>query len=311
MKKYIKKNIPLHDKKNKEYMDSKGNVAVLNYLINNKQSQNLLGTIIGFKKGWRKNRSNDEYYSFLLYYSHETGRIERYLYNSGTKTPLSFEFISDTNNTYYSPLSARADDNKVIISKTELEKYLNPKSVNIQNLYNKYPLKTLNFKLLTDGKLNKDFFNMFIIELLRDYLIFFTSFRTQNMNFLRTFTKPYFDISPIEYLKDYKLGCGQPDYVIIEEELRLFLKDKTNNIDIERAIEVAKIKVEPINATKFIDYSIGLPSNMKKQFLINVPKNFNTKYNQDLFSNFNFNLVSLEKKDLPQCIVDLKSYINE
>ena len=26
-----------------------------------------------------------DYYSFLLYFSHETGRIERYLYNAGSK----------------------------------------------------------------------------------------------------------------------------------------------------------------------------------------------------------------------------------
>ena len=57
---------------------------IQDYLLG--EHKNLFGTILGFKKCWRKNRHNMiEYYSFLLYYSHETGMIERYLYNYGCK----------------------------------------------------------------------------------------------------------------------------------------------------------------------------------------------------------------------------------
>ena len=69
-----------------------------------------------------------------------------------------------------------------------------------KKLLDMYPSRLLNFKLLNDGKLNRNFFNMFMIELLRDYIIFFKSFRTQNMIFLRNLTKPYIDLSPFEFL---------------------------------------------------------------------------------------------------------------
>ena len=66
---------------------------IQDYLLG--EHKNLFGTILGFKKGWRKNRHNMiEYYSFLLYYSHKTGRIERFQFNG-----------KDINENIYSNLS--------------------------------------------------------------------------------------------------------------------------------------------------------------------------------------------------------------
>jgi hypothetical protein len=68
---------------------------IKNYLLGD--NPNLFGTIIGFKRGWRKNKPDFlDYYSFLLYFSHETGRIERYLYNSGSKNNQIFHNFIDS-----------------------------------------------------------------------------------------------------------------------------------------------------------------------------------------------------------------------
>ena len=44
---------------------------------------------------------------------------------------------------------------------------------------------------------------------------------------------------------------------------------------------------------------------------LNVPRNFNSKLFQDIVRvGHNYELISLDKKNVPQCLVDLKSFIN-
>jgi hypothetical protein len=52
------------------------------------------------------------------------------------------------------------------------------------------------FKHLYDGKLSRKFFNVFLLELHRDYLIFRTSYENGDMNLLRKYTLP---LIPKEY----------------------------------------------------------------------------------------------------------------
>lgn len=55
---------------------------------------NLLGTILGFKRGRRYNNefSQFNFFSFFLYFDHTTGRIERFLVNIGAYSKTKIEF---------------------------------------------------------------------------------------------------------------------------------------------------------------------------------------------------------------------------
>ena len=53
---------------------NRNNTNIQKYLLGD--NPNLFGSIIGFKRGWRKNNPDFvDYYAFLLYFSHETGHI--------------------------------------------------------------------------------------------------------------------------------------------------------------------------------------------------------------------------------------------
>lgn len=269
----------------------------------------LYGTIIGNKKGWRKNRSTMEYYSFLLYFSHETGRIERYLYNTGSKEGNKDIYVYN-----------KYSDNKQVNKKKEeyiyleeLENLFNRDYINllVENLFKEIPLKYLNFDILNNGKLDKDFYTSFILELIRDYLIFNTSFDYCNMKTLRHITKPIRTASINDkdfILKDVHLGCGYIDEFKYNQYFR--------NFDITRKEELKEFFTYYMS-TKFIDYkqnqldkSPHINHNFKLK--LNVPKNFNKSYYADLLSKnqFNLELVTLNKNELPVCLIGLKNIIN-
>jgi len=44
------------ERQDKPFIEARGKAAIIKYLTNNQG--NLLGTILGFKKGWRKAKSN-------------------------------------------------------------------------------------------------------------------------------------------------------------------------------------------------------------------------------------------------------------
>lgn len=251
-----------------------------------------------------------DYYSFLIYFSHETGRIERYLYNPVSQIELNpAKLLLNMDNSKYTNIRRAIDKNSkdILISKDELDNYLHIKSY--EKLTDLFTNKIISFKLLNYGKLNKDFFNMFLIELLRDYLIFFRSFGTSDMKILRNFTHPlYSDEHQLDGLKDLKLGCGEMKNKAIQQE---FINRKVEAKDevLNKVYDLLSV----IKNNKFIDYDILMKryeNRIKSEYLINVPKNFNTKYNDELLKNFNYKTVSIEKENLPQCILDLKSFIN-
>ena len=69
--------------KNKQNIASnKWNENVIKYRIGD--NLNLYGTILGFRRGWKNNQPNiDNYFSFLIFFNHSTGRIEHFKFNYG------------------------------------------------------------------------------------------------------------------------------------------------------------------------------------------------------------------------------------
>lgn len=292
---------------------------VIKYLIG--KNKNLFGTILGFKKGWRKKRpDNMDYYSFLLYYSHETGRIERFLYNSGSKVKINPPRILNHFNEDDKYLFVNYNKtNDILISKDELLSYLSEKFFkenNLQEFLDKNPNRILNFKLLNDGKLNNNFFNMFLIELLRDYLIFHRSFKDCSMAKLRYYTLPIFKYSniPSEYLDGFipnlNVGCGEVNLEVLHHDCKHTMKEE-NFIEMRDEIDDYFKRIYP---PKFIDYQFyprRLQTKIEFPYLnINLPKNFNTNYNKILLEKFTYSPLTLDKKDLPNSILDLKTFIN-
>ena len=174
------------------YLDSHLKSNVRDYLIGD--NKGLIGTILGFKKGWRKVNTMIEHYSYILYFSHETGRIERFLFNFGSKEEIirnrfiPRSHILDT----YVPYYQNSINKEVIISQRELENYLSPENFNSEdfaNIIEKYPKTLLNFKLLNYGKLDTTFYKMFLLELCRDYFFLFSSRKATDLNLIRHFTK--------------------------------------------------------------------------------------------------------------------------
>lgn len=152
---------------------------------------NLYGTIISFNKGWRKkNPDFIDHYAFLLYFSHETGRIERFLYNSGNKNNQIFDnfnliFKEDDNEISKFPYNKKNNAKIIHENINELSKYIN----NIDQILEFVILTELTFKSLNNGKFTNSMLLSFLFELLRDYFIYQQSYHYCDMNILRKYTE--------------------------------------------------------------------------------------------------------------------------
>jgi len=168
---------------------------------------NLYGTIISYNKGWKKENPNFiDHYAFLLYFSHETGRIERFLYNSGNKTNQVFDkFIldNDSNNDEITKFPYTKQNYPKIVRENiiELYKYIN----NIDQIFEIFHLSQVSFKSLNNGKINKNMFISFLFELLRDYFIYQQSYHYCDMYILRKYTEAKDD----NINNPVKLGTGK------------------------------------------------------------------------------------------------------
>ena len=263
-----------------------------NYLLGN--NPNLYGSIIGFKRGWRKNKPEFvDYYSFLLYFSHETGRIERYLYNSGCKiNSIFFNNVSEKESQEYYNFKVAIDQK--IKSQKLLTKFISLENINIINLN----LHKISFDNLYDGKLNSKMFNMFIFELLRDYFLFKQSYIICDMKFLRKHTEG----KNIDN-KYLKLGTGK--FINKRELIQDFSLHFTGcQEDFEKSIKCLIFGLTEFYATRFINY------NDNNNLLINIPKNFNNSLFNSILNKLDYDIVTLDKSNEPQCIKDLKTYIN-
>ena len=102
-----------------------------------------------------------------------------------------------------------------------------------------------NFNIENNGKLNKDFYHSFKLELIRDYLIFNTSCEIPDMQLLRHLTKPRLDANN-PYIPNFKLGCGDIDIDIINNYLLKYSEINRENFN---------IYIELYGPIKFILYS--------------------------------------------------------
>lgn len=130
------------------------NKQIIKYLQGNEGANNL-GTILGIQK-WKHSPSaklNSIPTAVLFYLDQRTGRIERYLVNSIDQQPV-----------------------KILL---DHEKY--------HITEDKYSFKKLNY-----GKLDSTFFNGFLLELFRDYLQTFHSYKICDMNYIRNYTLPLY-----------------------------------------------------------------------------------------------------------------------
>jgi hypothetical protein len=262
---------------------------------------NLYGSIISFKKGWRKkNPDFVDYYSFLLYFSHETGKIERFLYNSGTKNNQIFNnFIVtyDSNNQNISNFPYNKENNPKEIHENfiDLNKYVN----NIDNIIELLPLSSISFKSLNDGKLNKKMFISFLFELVRDYFLYKQSYNYCDMHILRKYTEAKDTITN----SNLKLGTGKS---IFKNELwndLILMNENINSEDLEKIYN----SISEFYRKKYINY------NSENKLLLNIPKNFNNKIYQNFINkleNNKYETISLNKSNEPECLIDLKCSIN-
>jgi hypothetical protein len=136
------------------------------------------------------------------------------------------------------------------------------------------------FKNLYDGMLNRKFFSIFLMELSRDYLYFNQSYENGDMAALRKYTSPVFHQN------------FESDGKLIEIPLGT-VKNKFSNY-------------EAFVAERFLD----IPDTGLRR--INVPKNFHNKVLFDTYLNddLELNEVTYNNNNVPQCLLDLKSYIN-
>jgi hypothetical protein len=274
------------------------NNKINKYLIGN--NPNLYGSIISFNKGWRENRPDFiDHYAFLLYFSHETGRIERFLYNSGNKNNQVFDKFNlankENNDITKFPYTKKNNPKQVQESIIELNKYIN----NIDGILSFFHLNRISFKALNNGKINKNMFISFLFELLRDYFIYKQSYDYCDMNILRKYTEAKDDSTN----NVIKLGTGKS---IFKKELYNDLFLMNNNLTSEGLERVFKSITEFYSIT-YINY------NSNNNLLINVPTNFNNNKNQDFLnkmSNKKYELISLNKENKPECLNDLKCAIN-
>jgi hypothetical protein len=262
---------------------------------------NLYGSIIAFQKGWRKkNPEFIDYYSFLLYFSHETGRIERFLYNSGNKNNQIFNNLiidHNSNNETISqfPYNKKNKDIEVYENFIDLNKFIN----DIDKILELFPLSQFSFKALNDGKINKNMFISFLFELLRDYLIYKQSYKYCDMHILRKYTEAKDNITN----SNFKLGTGKS---IFKKELSNDLILMNENIT-DEGIERVYKAITPFDTIKYINY------NSDNKLLLNIPIKFNNKVYKDFINNLENNkyeTISLDKSNEPECLIDLKCSIN-
>nr|YP_009739368.1 hypothetical protein [Tricholoma bakamatsutake]QIC20212.1 hypothetical protein [Tricholoma bakamatsutake] len=255
-------------------------------------NDNLIGTIIGFKKGliyknlvkWHGIELSNKYivdgefqknylpegFAVLLYFDHRTCRIERHLFNPNLVFMGKNPNILDVNdNSLHNILvrnpylyNGKLEGSPIIeLKNEEISHYFQDGNIS----YNNSLLREISFDILADGKLNKNMMSKFMWDLIVNYLLSLYSNLDKNVD-------------------------------ILEDE---------NITDIR---EIRKLKFK--NADRVRRLVIDYPSNetMKE---IYVPKHlFIDKFNYTVTKPHNIKFISKLLNDVPPVLTDLKSLIN-
>jgi hypothetical protein len=155
----------------------------------------LIGSVIGFRKSlnlkiwenWKNDNSEVKYlpegYAILLYFDHRTGKIERHLYNPNLtffgKKPLVKDYmqniIQSKSTNYINPYVFNPNKHNIkslykdiygpILPEIEIDDQEFKDHPELRN--NSY----VSFKNLFDGKLTRYMYNLFMLEMIRDYFL--------------------------------------------------------------------------------------------------------------------------------------------
>ena len=204
------------------------------------ENSNTLGTILGIQRG-KNSKIITNPMAILLYLDQRTGRIERYLVNSPDKQPI--EILLD------------------------IEKYY------ITN-------EEQTFKNLNYGKLDSTFFNGFLLELFRDYLHTFNSYKICDMYYIRNYTLPLYN-----HRVDGSVGVG-------------------SGTRIPNTIPLTGTK--PFYAKRFIEL------NDNKPLVLNIPQYLYSQANKPALESYwdiKLNTYAIDSKS-PQILHELKMTFN-
>ena len=288
------------------FSSNKTRESIIKYLIGDNQS--LYGSILSFRKRWQRNDPAALHYSFLLYYSHETGRIERFLFNSPDYQEIRpywlgkisdivrYDNFNKINNIKCEDVDLDSIDDDILG-----DYQYSFESGFIRN----YPLSYLDFNYLNNGTLNKQFYDIFTIELVRDYFLTFNSFHITDMQVINYYTNPVLD-------GPYNIGRGYINEEYLNRVVQNHL-DKDHHMSRELLIKYYKKLFGIFSATKFREYNKYYYKDAYKnnnKLLINIPVNFNWKKTNYIFNGRGLECINIPLKKQPQSIKDLKAYIN-
>uniref|UniRef100_A0A896Z1Z1 Uncharacterized protein n=1 Tax=Coniophora puteana TaxID=80637 RepID=A0A896Z1Z1_9AGAM len=284
------------------FATSESKLEVYEYLVGEKNmNKNLFGTILGFKKG-------NSQFSFFVYYSHETGRIERFLYNSSDKEDIRKIWIGKISNMIDHD---KIENNNISNVNSDIENLYDIleeyKDYFYGGLLRNYPISYLNFKYLNEGKLNKQFYDMFTIELVRDYFFTFSSFHLTDMEMIKYFSQPLLEDSSTT-----DIGCGNINEEYLDRVINYHL-EQNGNISKTFLVNYYKKLFGMFSATKFIEYNkyyYDYYGKIDNKLRINVPSNFNWEKTNYIFKGRGLECINIPSNSQPSSIKELKKYIN-
>lgn len=228
----------------------------------------LYGTILGFKRGWRKDNSLNDHYSFFLFFDHSTARVERYLVNLGVKNDIEVVTVNE-DRPPEEHLDLWDDEEKKIVRPIYKSPYNIPNIFMIHNLH--------------DGKLNKNFFSLFTLELFRDYLTGGLSYTNPNISNILKYTYPTDNTGKGDNIRTGSgdLSHYHPSHRELTTQHDLYSFKRKEILDF-------KGKVRKIM----------------------IPKTFNSKEINNLIKNYKFKLEVFNSNDQPLVIRDIKTIMN-
>jgi hypothetical protein len=257
--------------------------------------ENPLGIILGF----RKVLPNNNNVALFLIFNFITARVERFLINTEDPNFIKYsapkseylDFNIDRDTFYIDKkrylINFSNEHSKLLDDDSDIDDLLLNKNELLRPYKNKINEKT--------GLISKRFYDLFIWELFRDYIFNlingdrFISFRNPDMNIIRKLSRPIIKLDNDNL--ELTLGSGY-----IPPKIVKFIKeDKQYQIkDIISFQPPMYLRINPI-----LPYTLFVPETFIKANVTNLIKKENR-----------LNIKSLNKKDYPMCLLDLKATLN-